>query len=287
VADLKLAQHGKFFYTTITINGQNAELLLDTGSDNNLLTESAARRLGLGISQFQGRVNGIGGGRYTGEVRSREVRIGDAHGEDLTLATVPDDASIGAADGLLGMNFLYSFDMDLDYWGGRAGLYKVIGNCPAPGVAMQGSLYAVPISRFIAGLHEDEFAVRELSPVIDVSINGVKLRAVIDSGSDRTTLFRDSAGRAGVGAAAALRRAMARGVGPRLVKSETRLSDPVVIGDLTLSNMPIDVVDQRHPEHVDMLLGLDFLTRVHVWVSHSSNSVVMQYPPQATPAAAE
>jgi hypothetical protein len=80
-----------------------------------------------------------------------------------------------------------------------------------------------------------------------------------------------------------LERSMAHGVGPRLVKAETRISAPVVIGDLTLSNMPVDVVDQRHMRNVDMVLGIDFLTRVHVWVSRSSDAVVMQYPPQATP----
>jgi predicted aspartyl protease len=289
VTDLKLERHREFFYTTVTINGQNAELLLDTGSDTNLLTESAAHRLGLGIRAYQGRVSGVGGERYTEEVRSREVRMGDAHGEDLTPSTVPDEVFEGSSDGLLAMSFLYTFDLDLDFWGGRVGLYKVVGDCPSPGVAMKEPLYAVPISSVPLDRPAEtgELPSREISPVIDVSINGTRLRAVIDSGAHRTALFRDSARRAGIVTAEVLRRSMAHGVGPRAVKSDTRISAPVVIGDLTLSHMPVDVVDQRHPEKVDMLLGIDFLTRVHVWVSHSSHTVVMQYPPQATPLTAE
>jgi clan AA aspartic protease (TIGR02281 family) len=287
VADMKLERHGQFFYTTITINGQNAELLLDTGSNINLLRESAAHRLGLGINRFQGIVKGVGGERHTGEVRSREVRIGDAHGEDLTLATVADEAFVGASDGLLGMSFLYGFDIDLDFWGGKAGLYKSIGDCGSPPVAMPGPLYVVPISHpSVDSLVVNELPVREISPVIEVSINGTRLRAVIDSGASRTAIFRDSARRAGIAPSSdVLKSTMGQGVGPRLVKTDKRMSAPIVIGDLTLSNMPVEVVDQRHPENIDMLLGLDFLTHVHVWVSRSSNTVVMQYPPQATPAA--
>jgi predicted aspartyl protease len=283
---MKLERHGRFFYTTITINRQNAELLLDTGSNINLLGESAAHRLGLGINAFRGIVNGVGGERYSGEARSREVRIGDLHGKDLTLATVPDEVFIGQSDGLLGMSFLYSFDIDLDFWGGRAGLYKAIGNCGSPSVAMNAPLYGVPISRpGIDSSAVNELPEQEISPVIEVSINGARLRAAIDTGADQTALFRDSARRTGIVSADVLESTMAHGVGPRLVKADKRISAPVVIGELTLSNMAVDVVDQRHPENIDLLLGLDFLTRVHVWVSRSSNTVVMQYPPQATPAA--
>jgi hypothetical protein len=67
------------------------------------------------------------------------------------------------------------------------------------------------------------------------------------------------------------------------VQSDLRISPPVVIGDLTISNMPILVLDQRHANDADMLLGYDFVTRVHVWISRSSDSVIMQYPPAATP----
>jgi hypothetical protein len=47
--------------------------------------------------------------------------------------------------------------------------------------------------------------------------------------------------------------------------------------------MPVEIVDQRSDEDADMLLGLDFLSRVHVWLSFSSRTLVMQYLPEPSP----
>ena len=71
----------------------------------------------------------------------------------------------------------------------------------------------------------------------------------------------------------------------------------VTIGDLTFHNMKIDVLDQadtgvdRHRTGSlfavdtfsgghDMTLGADFMSKVHLWISHSSHQLVMQYPPK-------
>jgi hypothetical protein len=31
---------------------------------------------------------------------------------------------------------------------------------------------------------------------------------------------------------------------------------------------------------VDVLLGEDFISRVHLWISYSSHTLIMQYPPK-------
>ncbi len=282
VTDLKVTQRERAFYTTMTINGQNAEMLFDTGGEDNLLLESSARRLGLHVNSFGDLVlHGIGGTRHTGEARSPEVRLGEMHGENLTFATVTDDMYHGDEDGVLGMNFLYRYDMDLDFWGGRIGLYKALDGCGTPSVVMTQPLYAVPLT---APPGDPGLGVGALRPVVYVSINGTRLRALIDTGAEHSLIFRDTAQRAGLGTAEVIERSSGVGVGPRVVAEELRLSAPVVIGDLTIKNMPIVVADQRHDVGVDLLLGYDFVTKVHVWISRSSGALVMQYPPLATPA---
>jgi clan AA aspartic protease (TIGR02281 family) len=283
VTDLDLVQQGYGFYTGIAINGRNVVLLFDTGGTENLLAESAARRIGMSVrTSGDAGVSGVGGSSETGEVHADNVRIGAAHGEDLTFATVPDRVYHGDADGILGMNFLYSFDMDLDFWGGRIGLYKAFGGCDTPHVVMTQPLYGVALAQ-----SQHDYGVVDLGPAVYVSVNGKKLRATIDTGAAHTTIFRDSARRAGLDTADLLARTTMHGVGPRAVQAELRLSAPVAIGDLTVNNMPVFIANQRHPEDVDMLLGYDFVTRVHVWISRSSGTVVMQFPPRATPVLGE
>jgi hypothetical protein len=57
----------------------------------------------------------------------------------------------------------------------------------------------------------------------------------------------------------------------------------ITIGDVTLNHLPVAIMDTRSDDDTDMLLGLDFLSRVHVWLSFSSHTVVMQYPARPSP----
>jgi clan AA aspartic protease (TIGR02281 family) len=176
---------------------------------------------------------------------------------------------------VLGMSFLHDYDLDIDFWGGRLGLYKAIGGCDTPRAALQQPLYSVDLAD----------ASHSASPEVNVSVNGRLLRAVIDTGANQTSIFRDSARRVGLITGDVQRTTDFHGVGPRVVRAEERISAPLVIGDLTVNNLKVAILDQRHPGQEDMLLGYDFVTRVHLWISHSSNTVIMQYPPQASPTA--
>ncbi len=55
------------------------------------------------------------------------------------------------------------------------------------------------------------------------------------------------------------------------------------VGELEILRLPVVLVDQNIPSGTDMLLGLDFIKRVHVWISYSSNSLIIQYPPRPSP----
>lgn len=57
---------------------------------------------------------------------------------------------------------------------------------------------------------------------------------------------------------------------------------PIKIGDLEADNLPASVIGQTMHD-VDILLGLDFFRRIHVWISHSSGRLIMQFPPAKSP----
>jgi predicted aspartyl protease len=59
------------------------------------------------------------------------------------------------------------------------------------------------------------------------------------------------------------------------------------VGDLEFQNVhaviaEIGITALDRP--VDMLLGLSFLAKVHAWISYSSQTLVIQFPPAPSPA---
>ena len=54
------------------------------------------------------------------------------------------------------------------------------------------------------------------------------------------------------------------------------------MGDLVFANMRMDVLDDASGDDTDMLLGADFQAKVHLWISYSSHTLIMQYPPKAS-----
>jgi clan AA aspartic protease (TIGR02281 family) len=288
VTDLPITVKHRKFFTAIKVNGQDLPVIFDTGAAENIIPESTARRLGMSVHvSGYDYIEGIGGTAQTGVAKSQDVSIGEAHGEKLKFTTVPDGMNFYEANGLLGMNFLNDFDLDLDFWGQKIGLYRAIGTCDAPYTAMAQPLYAVDLSTPPAD-HDplrDPGQMIDISPAVTIRINGVALRAEVDTGSFQTTIFRDSARRAGLLNSETIASGKLSGAGPHDVNADLRMSAPILIGDLTLLNVPVVVADQRHMQGVDMLLGYDFVTRIHIWVSKSSNSLIMQYPPQPTPSA--
>jgi predicted aspartyl protease len=113
----------------------------------------------------------------------------------------------------------------------------------------------------------------------------VTLKAVIDTGAMSSLLFRPAAERIGLPVEAIFAAGQSRLTG--LAERPARgayglLREPVQIGGLKISNLPMAIADQRASSGVDMLLGYDFVSLVHVWISHSSHTVMMQYPYRPT-----
>jgi predicted aspartyl protease len=119
-------------------------------------------------------------------------------------------------------------------------------------------------------------------------VSKVKLNAVIDTGAMSSLLFRPAAERIGLPVDAILA-AAGRQVGGLALQPARgaygTLRVPVNIGALRITNLPVAIADQRVATGVDMLLGYDFVSRVHVWISHSSHTVMLQYPARPTPLA--
>jgi predicted aspartyl protease len=278
-SDLPLRMMRHHLVSAVEINGKPADMILDTGAFGTVLTSEAVARLNLPRPDWTAaEARGIGGSRSLSVLQTAQFKLGSLHGRDLHFAVFDSARVLGVTqvDGLLGMDIMSQFDIDLDLAEHKVIFYGTAGGCSHPTVALEQPLFALPM---VQGPNEH-------SAVIEVSIAGKSLRALLDSGSDSNIIFRSGARRLGLDDTALANdtKGVMAGIGPRAVQYRRHVIEPVDIGDLTIRNMPVDISPEPRTGDFDMILGLDFFLRVHVWMSFSSHTVIMQFPPKVSPA---
>ena len=291
VLPLKM-EHGSAIFTA-DVNGKPAALILDTGAFGTIIKRSSAERLGVSMSQMDVESSGVGGNRHTFRGTARHMRVGNLNADGMILggSDFLEETGGSGPDGLFGMNMMAAYDIDLDFVGEHAILFEADGECHKPAVALAPPLYDVRLVSIDNNRQAD----------VDITVEGHPIRAEIDSGAAHTVMFRDTAYRLGIDMSGLLApdHHQARGIGPRTVASMTHVFSSVQIGDLTIRNMAIEILDQpviqKKRLHIGslladdtdgegggegMLIGADFMQKVHLWISHSSQRLIMQYPPK-------
>ena len=281
VTDLPLDLENGHLVTSVEINGSPARMVVDTGSFGTVLTREGIARLHLPRPDwvYGAGVTGIGGSRSFGTLSTATFKLGAMHGEDLQFGALDGKGVMGdlAADGILGMDLLGQVDVDFDWPDHKLILYRAVKGCRLANAALDPPLYKLPM------VPHDE----DRTPLVSVEIAGKRLQALLDSGSPVTALYRRTARRIGLQKTdlTASETGTTGGIGPDDVRTWRHVVAPVAVGDITISNMPVDILDQRSEGPDDMILGLDFFSRVHLWLSFSSQTVIMQFPPKSSPPA--
>jgi predicted aspartyl protease len=248
-------------FVPMTINGGPATFLLDTGAERTIVSDAAARRLGLAAHYTDNRsMMGFGGAVATGEVHPDSVKIG-------TLAMSGFFALVGAvtlpklagqpADGLLGGDVLADFDLDLAFGEGRLGLYAPT-DCEDP---------VLPWRRPPHGTAAHASMRRHL--VFDVQIAGRTLPAFIDTGAQVSFIDADAAARLGVGADA-LRQdpsITVHGVGSSASGLRRHRFERLEVAGVAWTE-PVLVVAPLKLDDADVILGADFLESHRVWFAY-------------------
>ena len=279
VADLPVQSRDGKLVTNVRVDDQDLPLIVDTGAADSFVSESTARRLAMRIyrpderrEQLMLRVEGVGGSRNAVQMVADHVSLGNAHGKQLAFLAA-DGLTFGAgADGMLGMDMLHFYDVDIDLQNHALHLYRPLSDCGSPSVALHGDLYLLKLQN----------VGWTISPVATVQINGADMTAMIDTGAFRSTLFRPAAKKLGLLGDMALGGKLG-GVGADTVDVRLQRNVTIDLGDIELTNVPLLIAEQGKIGQADLLLGYDFFARMHVWISHSSNTLVLQYPPKPSP----
>ena len=116
---------GRQLAVPVTINGQAVGLLLDTGSEKSFLTEATVERLHIPRdARFNTAIIGIGGGSARVDASVDHMLIG---GVPLPVDRISVNSFSGRPrfDGLIGLDILRDFDLDIDTPKRTLTLYRV------------------------------------------------------------------------------------------------------------------------------------------------------------------
>jgi clan AA aspartic protease (TIGR02281 family) len=275
----KLLVHGK-------VNDQDATFVFDTGSATTFMTKSAVAHLNLRAARDEGhgtgnlmQATGIGGSTSGYAVQARSVDLGGLRARNFGFFAINREFGFTdpPPDGLLSADLLAKYDIDLDFASQRVRLFYPQGDCSHPSVYLHGNLFEVPM---LPGS-------RDHSPRIEVSVGNQTLTAMIDTGSSGVVLNAATAQRIGIAPLQGSKSVRVGGVGESTVEAHRAMLPSLGVGDLEFQNVhaviaEIGITALDRP--VDMLLGLSFLAKVHAWISYSSQTLVIQFPPAPSPA---
>jgi hypothetical protein len=282
------------------INGQEARFLLDSGSSINTINGKLAAAQGLkplyipetgrllGRAADVDRQGARGADTLRGVVVAPKFEFAGATFKDVSLMATD---RVGDLDGLLGQAFLHSTDVEYDLAANTVKLVRPSG-CGGANMAYwakDGTAYSVIPLEWID--RDRPFTQAA------VYINGVRLRAVFDTGAPVTLITDKAAARAGVNTGDP-------GVQPAGtysgVDADGRawigMFKTIKIGDEEIQNTPLEIGESISDAY-DILIGADFFLSHHVYVANSQGKIYFTYsggppfrvprpqPATATPAA--
>ena len=254
------------------LNGQDARLTVDTGAFFSMLTPSAAAKFGLRTDPLPPTIR-VGG--VTGEADVRVTTVKDLSVLGTPLHSVDflvGEHGMGDDDGLIGQNLLSLIDIEFDFSGGAVRLIKPIGCGDAP------LAYWASDPRAYGSIAIDSIVPPQQRIVGSVTINGVRMRAVFDTGARRSVLSVEGAHKAGVKTTdpGVTPGGVWGGVGRGLIQTWIAPFSLVDIGGEQIKNTRLRIANITMAD-ADMIIGADFFLSHRIYVSKSQRKLYFTY----------
>jgi hypothetical protein len=257
----------------VEVNRVMLPFVLDTGAQRSMVTDATVRRAGLrrdewasttikGVSGYERHRNADPTSILLGGIALRRHTVAG----DMTLTVGPlPQAALADHEiaGLLGMDFLTSFDLDLDLPHGRLSLYHVTG-CAGRFLPWPTGYDAIAAAEPIHDVL-----------TIPVELDGVPLRAEIDSGSSISLLIATGLHRMGLTPDGLARdpESSVNGIGAFTVAMHRHRFGTLQIGTERIAAPALWVAQVHILPIVDLLLGGEWLRQRRVWFSHATSQI--------------
>ncbi|MBS0408890.1 MAG: aspartyl protease family protein [Proteobacteria bacterium] len=270
IVELKVTMEGHSPMVTAQINGRDARFMADSGAFYSMISPGGAAEFHLkDTSPAVGlRVMGVGG-----EAEAYVTTV-----KTLTLAGVPVSniqfivaGSETGGVGLLGQNVLGLADAEYDLSGGAIRLMK-----PKDCAHKILAYWAGPSA--ISTIAIDPATPSSPHTMGEVWVNGVKLRAMFDTGAGSSVLSLRAAARAGVkpGNPGVEPDGWSSGVGRNPIRIWAAPIDSFKAGDEEVHHTRLQIGDIGMDD-VDMLVGADFFLSHRVYVANSQRRMYFTY----------
>jgi hypothetical protein len=230
-------------------------------------------RFGLALDEWTATtMRGVGGLERRRNANPRSVELGGvplhrrslARDATLRVGTLPPGLVSGQrVDGLLGRDFLSSYDIALDLSSRTLTLYEV-HDCAGRFLPWTDAYLSVPVEN-----------PTESALVVPVELDGVKLRALLDSGATQTLVAAPGMARLqlGLDRLSGDRNEIVGGMGPHTVTMWRHRFGTLRIGGETFASPLFLVAPIQLNPICDMLLGADWLAGRRVWISYATSQL--------------
>ncbi|WP_044560147.1 aspartyl protease family protein [Azospirillum sp. B4] len=277
VAELAVRLEGGRPIVDGTLNGQPIRVVVNTGSYKTLLSEAAARRLGLEVTALPMAHKVLTPGRKLREIGSTPVQsltVGGWQAENLTMEVIP--AHFGKdVDLTLGQDIFAQADVELDFAHDIIRFFRPQG-CDDVPLAYWAETYAEATMQYAQNER------RRFSNRIPVRLNGHEFLARLSTGATYSTLSDTIAHQAGVyeGGPGVTTLAM---VGPpdhEKYPLSVGTFDSFTIGDETIRNVKLRFV-RFNPDFISdvgrqvwgLILGMDFIRSHRIYIANSQDKI--------------
>jgi predicted aspartyl protease len=253
-----------------SIDGTPAQMLVDTGAFETMLSRTGTEKRGLSLRMTGETIQGVGGYSRLYSARVNEFRAGPAKSSKGWLPVIGDTGAAPAFDAIVGASFLLQTDLEIALADKEIKFFKPLGCDKADLAYWDRNAIEIPFE-----FHRD----RSRNPHFTIEVNGTKLDAIIDSGSWTTSIDSSAAKRAGLrlDAPNVVRTADGVGIGERHVAHYNAMVDTLKIGDETIRNAQVSIMDTKGQLDVDVLLGADFLRAHRVLFAMGQKKLYISY----------
>lgn len=280
-AEVPVAVLGGAPYVLVEANGKLATMILDTGAQVTVFTQRAVERMGLKIDpSLTMTVSGVGGSAKSWPAVATQFgmdRIALPPQRVMVLPYGLPPAGTEEVDGLLGVDVLSRFEIDLDLPRRRVGLYS--------GHACQGE--PLPVAG-MEPLEATEMSRGRLTGML--RLDGTPMRALLDTGAMASVVSLPAMERAGTPRAALARDQplQLHGVGPQSalawlhrfarleLAGETSLRPLLQVTALPDATPDLPGLDQAGS--FDVIIGADYLASHRLWLAYGRGKVFYQRP---------
>jgi predicted aspartyl protease len=263
VAEVPLEPRSRLLTIPATINGHAIIMVLDTGGQKSMLFEAAVTRLGIvRDARFNTPLIGIAGGSAHSDASIDSMSIG---GEPISVnrLSVNTFGSGTTIDGLLGLDILRDYDLDIDPPKHTLTLYRV-RRCE-----QADPPWDEPATRI------DETSTLMNWLKMPFEIDGIEGTVVVDTGNTTTMITPRMMRRLGLTEEAMANDRVLKIHVPAAEDAQARVHrfQTIRIGPMTVQNASILVLPKEPPalgdarSFGDGFIGLDFLASRRTWFS--------------------